>query len=160
MTFGIQRSFSRFPDLARRVYPEEQHLQKEFVMVLSRFGWWTLVLAAALLPLGCSAFDDDNDDDRSSKSDEVKTRDEMPSGADRVAQTRAGEDINWKAKETGTVYLVDHSSDRVVYTGTIKEGNRLEVDVSKGRLLNNDKEPSPKPKIKDDVEYRLYFKAK
>lgn len=128
-------------------------------MVLSRFGLWLMVLAAAVLPIGCSAFDDDNDDDRS-KSGEVKMRDEIPEGAKRVAQSSAGEDINWKATNDGTVYLVDRSSERVVYTGTIKDGNRLDVDVSQARVLNNEREPTPKPKIKEDVEYSLYFLKK
>jgi len=124
-------------------------------MILSRFGWWMLIVSVAALPLGCSMFDDDNDDDRSAPV--AKTRDDLPKNADRVVQASKGEDIDWESNGEGTVYLLDRETDQVVYMGSIRQGHRLQVDVSKGKVRNNGVEVTPSRKIDDDNGYNLYF---
>jgi len=125
-------------------------------MILSRFGWWMLMVSVAVLPLGCSAFEDDNDDDRDN-APKADTRDDLPKNADRVVQAGKGEDIDWESKGVGTVYLLDRETDKVVYMGSIRQGHRLKVDASKGEVFNNGVEITPTRKINDDNGYNLYF---
>jgi hypothetical protein len=123
-------------------------------MTFSRFGYWTIVaLALAAVPTGCSVFDDDDDDNRDSA--QVESRSDLPDNADRVVQGSKGEDINWRATRDGTVYLMDRDSNKVIYSGSIRDGHPLEVDASAGEIKNNNLVVNRQ--VKENRRYNLYF---
>jgi hypothetical protein len=118
-----------------------------------------LALSTALiLPLGgCEMFngDDDDDDDNGRTSADIRTAGDLPSNADRVAQSGKGQNVSFTATKDGTVYVSDRDSDRVIYVGSIRDGHRLQIDADKGEVINNG--VTVDRDVKSDGRYNVHF---
>ena len=128
-------------------------------MINSSIGRWMLTFVLAVLPLaiassGCEMFGGDDDDDNSADT-RVSSKSGLPSGVDRVMQGGRGENVNWTAKDDGTVYVMDRDSEKVIYTGSIRSGHRLEVNPSSGQVMNNG--VIVNRDAKDNARYNIYF---
>ncbi|MBC7782208.1 MAG: hypothetical protein H7144_00095 [Burkholderiales bacterium] len=61
------------------------------------------------------------------REDEPSRMTGVPSGAEVVVESRGTEDLSYKARENGRVYLYDQTNSRLVATFNIKKGQRVTV---------------------------------
>jgi hypothetical protein len=80
----------------------------------------------------------------------------IPTGAHLAREIDTNGGVSYKAAHDGKLYLYDVDSKRVMWSGTIRDGERFSMDSRDGRasvgnqsVLNRDLNP--------DHQYRLYF---
>ena len=130
------------------------------------------VLGAGLFAGGCSAFDNDHDSDRDSRSsrdydrydDARSSRDvdrasgtasKLPRDARMVDEVRGGR-LSYTARYDGEVYLYDATARRVIWDGRVRDGDRITVDPDKNRIALNGKEQADID-LKSNDRFELYF---
>ena len=142
------------------------------------------LLLALALAAGCDSLGlgGDNNDKGSSKDerishDSTRTRDRggndgtvmkypadfdngIPAGARLAREIDTNAGVSYKAPHDGKLYVYDADSNRVIWSGTIRDGERFSIDSKDGRatiegqsVLNNNRDLNP------DHRYRLYILA-
>jgi len=105
----------------------------------SHFAAPAVVAAGLLVGAGCANHD---------------RPDEVPGSADTVAT--GTKDVKTTAAHDGTVYIYDETAHKMVYTGKVERGDRVEVDAHHNRVKFNDKTAVERDLI-DDHHYQIYF---
>ena len=136
-----------------------------------------LILGFALVA-GCESLtgdrDNNNDDTLPPRHDRISTRDRggyegdvmkypadfdygIPSGAHLAREVDQDGSVTYKAPHDAKLYLFDADSRRVVWSGSIRDGERFAFDSRDNRatvndqsILNNNRDLNP------DHRYRLY----
>src|SRR5213593_2551077 len=119
----------------------------------SRKDFKTLSFAAMLLGAGilagCSSSDHRDRVSRSGRGDEVRSAGdvERASGAARKVPREAevvdegrGDTLRYTARGDGTVYVVDSNADTVIWSGPIRDSDRITIDPGKNRIEINGRE--------------------
>jgi hypothetical protein len=97
------------------------------------------VLAASLFGAGCTA---------TGKS-------AIPSGADRVASGDGP--IDYRAQRDGDVWVYDADARKMVYTGPVRDGDRLRVNTETNQILIGGRTVSERP-LAANHKYEIYFR--
>ena len=79
----------------------------------------------------------------------------IPAGADEVEAGRG--ELDYEAQRDGKVWVYDAETDKMVYTGPIRDGDRVVVDPDSNRITVGGQTVSEQPLIQDH-KYRIYFK--
>jgi hypothetical protein len=129
----------------------------------------TALLFTAGILAGCTSSDRDHRSSRSSRSDEPVLSGERrgdverASGAARkvprdaeVVDEGRGDTLRYTARGDGTVYVVDSNADTVIWSGPIRDGDRITVDPGKNRIEINGREQA-NIDLKSGDRFRLYF---
>jgi hypothetical protein len=125
----------------------------------------TALLFGAGILAGCSSSEHRDRVSRSSRGDEVRPAGdvERASGAARkvprdaeVVDEGRGDTLRYTARGDGTVYLVDASADTVIWSGPIRDSDRITVDPGKNRIEINGREQA-NIDLKSGDRFRLYF---
>jgi hypothetical protein len=127
------------------------------------------LLGLSLLAGCSSSHDKDHHTSRSTRSDDVVLSGERrgdvdrdPSAARKVPRDAQvvdeGRDstLRYSARDDGTVYLVDSSASTVVWSGNVRDSDRVTVDPGKNRIEINGKEQSTID-LKSSDRFQLYF---
>ena len=84
----------------------------------------------------------------------------IPAGARLAREIDTNAGVSYKAPHDGKLYVYDADSNRVIWSGTIRDGERFSIDSKDGRatiegqsVLNNNRDLNP------DHRYRLYVLA-
>ena len=79
----------------------------------------------------------------------------IPPGADRVA----GGDgpIEYRAQRDGDVWVYDADSKKMVYTGPVRDGDRVRVNTESNQILIGGRTVSERP-LAGDHKYEIYFR--
>jgi hypothetical protein len=116
------------------------------------------VLALALAATGCS-----NGGGGASKRDDTTggsaSAKKVPQDARRVAEATGGRLIHRPLRE-GTVYVVDGTTDKVIYSGPVRAGANVVVDPAANAVTVNDQQVKPSVRLETGRTYRLYFEQK
>ena len=79
----------------------------------------------------------------------------IPAGADEVEAGRG--ELRYEAQRDGKVWVYDAETDKMVYTGPIRDGDRVVVNPETNRISVGGQTVSEQPLIRDH-KYRIYFK--
>lgn len=79
----------------------------------------------------------------------------IPSSARLMAEDRASK-VDFVAPDDGQVFVEDNSSNKLLYSGTIREGERLAINPLKDQITINGQMVRDQ-KIRDLNEVRVYF---
>ena len=79
----------------------------------------------------------------------------IPSGAHQVESGRG--EIRYIAERDGTVWVYDAATDKMVFTGPIRDQERIVVNPDTNQITVNGRTVSEQPLIRDH-KYRIYFK--
>ena len=81
----------------------------------------------------------------------------IPSGAHQVESGRG--EIRYIAERDGTVWVDDAATDKMVFTGPIRDQERIVVNSDTNQITVNGRTVSEQPLIRDH-RYRIYFKRR
>ena len=81
----------------------------------------------------------------------------IPAGADEVDSGRG--ELRYEAQRDGKVWVYDAETDKMVYTGPIRDGDRVVVDPDRNLITVGGETVSEQPLIRDH-KYRIYFKRR
>ena len=138
-----------------------------------------LILGLALTA-GCDSLtgdrDNNTDDTLPPRHDRISTRDRggndgsvmkypadfdagIPSGARLAREIDQDGSLSYKAAHDGKVYLFDADTKRVIWSGSVRDNDRVAIDTRDNRVsLNDDKNVlSNNRDLNPDHRYRLYF---
>ena len=79
----------------------------------------------------------------------------IPQGADEVTSGRGV--LRHTVQRDGRVWVYDAETDKMVYTGTVRDGDRIAVDPDRNQITVGGTTVSEQPLVRDH-KYRLYFK--
>ena len=79
----------------------------------------------------------------------------IPQGAAEVAAGRGV--LNHTVQRDGRVWVYDAETDKMVYTGTVRDGDKIVVDPDRNQILVGGTTVSEQPLVHDH-KYRIYFK--
>lgn len=136
-----------------------------------------LVVGLALVA-GCEALtgdrDNNNDDTLPPRHDRIGTRDRggndgtvmkypadfdngIPSDAHLAREIDQDGSVSYKAPHDAKLYLYDVDSRRVVWSGSVRDGERFNLDARDNRVTINDQSVSNNSRdLNRDHRYRLY----
>jgi hypothetical protein len=116
------------------------------------------VLALTLAATGCSnsGGDASKRDDTTGGSASAK---KLPQDARRVSEATGGRLVH-RALREGTIYVVDGSTDKVIYSGAVRAGANVVVDPAANAVTVNDQQVKPSVRLETNRTYRLYFEQK
>jgi hypothetical protein len=116
------------------------------------------VLALTLAATGCS-----NSGGGASKRDDTTggsaSAKKVPQDARRVAEATGGRLIHRPLRE-GTIYVVDGTNEKVIYSGPVRAGANVVVDPAANAVTVNDQQVKPSVRLETGHTYRLYFMQK
>jgi len=81
----------------------------------------------------------------------------IPAGAEEVEAGRG--ELRYSAQRDGKVWVYDAETDKMVYTGPIRDGDRITVDPDRNQIVVGGQTVSEQPLISDH-KYRIYFKRR
>lgn len=81
----------------------------------------------------------------------------IPPGADEVDSGRG--ELRYEAQRDGKVWVYDAETDKMVYTGQIRDGQRVVVNPGTNQITVGGETVSEQPLIRDH-KYRIYFKRR
>lgn len=96
--------------------------------------------------------------DRSARA--TRGLDSIPRNADRVDAAAGTSVLDYTAAEDGQIYVYDVTDDRVVWTGELRDGERLIIDPREDTALINGRkisDESLRANFRTGHSYRLYF---
>ena len=120
------------------------------------------LLAAAS---GCSSFG--GSDEKKDRNDRVSrgsdadverapgSKGKLPRDASRVDEGR-DTTLRYDARDRGMVYLVDRTADVVIWSGDVRDGDRVAIDPAKNKIEINGREQA-RIDLKGDHKFELYF---
>jgi hypothetical protein len=79
----------------------------------------------------------------------------IPEGADEV-EAGSGS-IDWEAGRDGEVWVYDADSDKMIYSGPVREGQSVRVNAGSDQVTIGGRTVSERP-ISDEHRYRIYFR--
>ena len=79
----------------------------------------------------------------------------IPEGADAV-KTDTGS-VSWDAKHAGEVWVCDADTNKMIYTGPVRDGDTVRVNAAEDTVTVGGKTVS-EHKISDEHKYRIYFR--
>jgi hypothetical protein len=104
---------------------------------------WAIALivavAASLLGAGCTA----------------TGKNAIPPGTDRV--TSGEGPIDYRAQHDGDIWIYDADSKKMVYTGPVRDGDRVRVNTGANQILVGGRTVSERP-LNGDHKYEIYFR--
>jgi hypothetical protein len=150
----------------------------EVIMLLKR-TLPALLLGLALATAGCESLglggdrDNNNDDTLPPRHDKISTRDRgdydgttmkypadfdngIPTGARLAREIDTNGGVGYKAAHDGKLYLYDVDSKRVTWSGSVRDGERFNIDSHDGRATVNNQSVLDRD-LNPDHRYRLYF---
>ena len=65
--------------------------------------------------------------------------------------------VEWTARNDGDVWVYDSDTKKMIYTGPVREGDRVRVDAAGDKVLVGGKTVSERP-ISDEHRYQIYFR--
>jgi hypothetical protein len=114
---------------------------------------------------GCSSSsksDEHRSSDRVSRSSDrgdveraPGSKGKLPSDARLVDEGRSST-LRYDVRDRGTVYLVDRTADVVVWSGDVRDGDRVTVDPGKNKIEINGREQA-RIDLKSNDKFELYF---
>ena len=81
----------------------------------------------------------------------------IPAGAEEVEGGRG--ELRYSAQRDGRIWVYDAETDKMVYTGPVRDGDRVVVDPDKNQIVVGGETVSEQPLIRDH-KYRIYFKRR
>jgi len=138
----------------------------------------TALLAALIgatglsLGAGCTSDDLGSNDSKSRTSDRSNDRYDdrpgdrsddprvPPEGVPRTARLvkRDFGDLRFRAPEDGTMWVVESTNNRVIYTDAVRRGDEFHLDPERNRGSLNDRTVIDKD-IKSDIRHRIFFES-
>ena len=82
----------------------------------------------------------------------------LPDDARRVAESTTR--LIHRPLREGTIWVVDGSTNKVIYTGPVRASSNVVVDPAANALTVNDQQVKPKTKLETGRTYQLYFKQR
>ena len=79
----------------------------------------------------------------------------IPTGADRVASGKG--DIDYRAQRDGDIWVYDTDSKKMVYTGPVRDGDRVRVNTEANQILVGGR-PVSERSLAGDHKYEIYFR--
>jgi hypothetical protein len=117
------------------------------------------VLALALAATGCSNSGGDASKRDDTTGGSASSSKKLPQDARRVAEATGGRLIHRPLRE-GTVYVVDGSNEKVIYSGPVRANSNVVVDPAANAITVNDQQVKPSVRLETGRTYRLYFQQK
>ena len=138
---------------------------------MTTFQRFTLagVLGLGLALTGCSAFDNDHDHDHHSSRDYDRydssrtsgdveraagAASRLPRDARMVDEVRGGR-LSYVARDNGEAYLYDANARTIVWSGQVRDGDRVTVNPDKNRIEVNGREMADID-LKSNHRFELY----
>ena len=78
----------------------------------------------------------------------------VPAGAEKL-QSGHGT-LTATAPDGGRIYVVDHDTDKVIYSGRVHDGDRVRVDADNDKIQVAD--TTTEANLSHDHRYEIYFK--
>lgn len=97
------------------------------------------VLAASLFGAGCTA----------------TGKNAIPPGADRVASGEGP--IDYRAQRDGDIWVYDADTHKMIYTGPVRDGDRVRVNTEANQILVGGRTVSERP-LAGNHKYEIYFR--
>ena len=79
----------------------------------------------------------------------------IPQGADEVTSGRGV--LRHTVQRDGRIWVYDGGTDKMVYTGTVRDGDKVVVDPDTNQITVGGTTVSEQPLVRDH-KYRIYFK--
>jgi hypothetical protein len=79
----------------------------------------------------------------------------IPEGAEAV-KTDTGS-VTWDAKHAGDVWVYDADTNKMIYTGPVRDGDTVRVNAAGDTITVGGKTVSER-KISDEHKYRIYYR--
>src|SRR5687767_2434227 len=120
--------------------------------------------AGLALGAGCAADDLGSDNDRTpSRSDDDARNSDARSADGSVPRTarlvkRDFGDLTFRAPDDGTIWVVESSEDRVIFTDRVRRGAEFRLEPERNRGTLNDRSVINKD-LKRDIRHRIYFES-
>lgn len=89
-------------------------------------------------------------------SDGARGLDAIPKRAVRIDQGRGASEVTYKARRDGTLYVYDVDDERIVWQGTLRDGERFILDPIDGVALVDGKRVLDRD-LRPRHVFRLYF---
>lgn len=65
--------------------------------------------------------------------------------------------VEWTARNDGDVWVYDTDTSKMIYTGPVRQGDRVRLDATGDKVIIGGKTVSERP-ISDEHRYRIYFR--
>ena len=120
-------------------------LNVELIRIARRAGAFVLTCGAAawlglaVLGAGCTA----------------TGKNAIPNSADRVASGEGP--IDYRAQRDGDIWVYDATSKKMVYTGPVRDGDRVRVNTDSNQVLVGGRTVSERS-LAGDHKYEIYFR--
>ena len=79
----------------------------------------------------------------------------IPDGADRVASGDGP--IDYRAQRDGDIWVYDADTKKMVYTGPVRDGDRVRVNTETNQILIGGRTVSERP-LAGNHKYEIYFR--
>ena len=78
----------------------------------------------------------------------------VPAGSEKLQSGHGTMSVT--APGSGKIYVVDHDTDKVIYSGRVRDGDRVRVDADAGKIQVAD--TTTEANLSHDHRYEIYFK--
>ena len=78
----------------------------------------------------------------------------VPAGSEKLQSGHGTMSVT--APNSGKIYVVDHDTDKVIYSGRVRDGDRVRVDADAGKIQVAD--TTTEANLSHDHRYEIYFK--